>query len=141
MELELRTMQVGKSSWVLDQLQAYQKKISFFNPFTVKFIKQDTQFLKSVSDKDFVVAFDENGKSFSSRDFAGQIERILSSGKQRTCFVVGGPFGLPQEVKQRANLSVSLSPFVMNQEVALLVSVEQIFRSFTIVNNHPYHND
>ena len=141
MLVEFRTIQVGKSSWVHDQLESYQKKISFFNPINLKLIKHDKDLLKSITDKDFVAIFVESGKSFSSREFATQVDRVVASGKQKSYFIVGGPFGLPDAVKQRADLSISLSPFVMNQEVALLVAVEQIFRAFTILNNHPYHND
>lgn len=141
MEIEVRTLQISKTSWVHDVLHSYLKKTNHFLPIRFKMQKSEKDFLRSVDAKDFVVVCDERGKAFSSKQFANQFNKILSSGKQKCVIVVGGPFGLPKEVIERANLSISLSHFVFNQEVALAVLFEQIFRAFTIINNHPYHND
>lgn len=141
MKIELRTLQIPKTSWVNEPILEYEKKISFFSKFIFRQVKNEKDLLKSVDPKDFVLICDEQGKSFSSYEFSDQLSRILSSGKQFCHLIVGGPFGLPAEVKERANLSLSLSSFVMNQEVALLVAAEQLFRGFTILNNHPYHNE
>lgn len=141
MNIEVRTLQISKSSWSQKVQLDYEKKISYFCPTQIKMIRSEKDFLKNINDKDFVIICDEGGEPFSSKVFANRLGKVLESGKKTLYFVVGGPFGLPKEVVVRANLSISLSHFVMNQEVALSVLLEQIFRAFTILNNHPYHND
>ena len=61
--------------------------------------------------------------------------------KSDSFFLVGGPFGLDEKSKERADLALKLSSFVLNQEVALITIFEQIFRGFSIIYNHPYHNE
>ena len=141
MKIEIRTLNIGRNSWVHPFISEYQKKIQFFNPIEFNFIKNEEQWLRGVDLKHIVIICDERGEDLTSRGFAKNLERNLASGKQRLFFMVGGPFGLPKEVKKRADKSVRLSTLVFNQEVAIAVLMEQIFRAFTIINNHPYHND
>ena len=141
MEIEVRTLQIGKTSWAHPIIESYEKKVSHFCPIKFKMFKDERDFLKSVDTKDYVVICDERGQSFSSRQWASRMEKIVGSGKKKCVLLIGGPFGLSDAVKDRADLSISLSHFVFNQEVALVVLFEQLFRSFTIINNHPYHND
>ncbi len=55
-------------------------------------------------------------------------------------FIIGGAYGVNEEVKKRADLKVSLSAMTMNHIMAQAVSLEQIYRAFTIIKNLPYHN-
>ncbi len=141
MEIEVRTLAIAKNSWALEVLHSYEKKISYFNPIQLKALKNEKDFLKGVGDKDFIVICDERGKSFTSKQFAQQLEKILESGKKKIYFFIGGPFGLPDEIKAKAQLQINLSSLVFNQELALVVLFEQIFRAMTLINNHPYHNE
>lgn len=141
MLIEVRSLQVKKSSWIFEVIGQYEKKISFFNPIQFKFLKSEKDFLKSVTERDFVLICDERGESPDSKKFASQLKSYLESGKKNLYVLVGGPFGLSDEVRARADFSLSLSHFIMNQEVAIVVLMEQIFRAMTINANHPYHNE
>jgi 23S rRNA (pseudouridine1915-N3)-methyltransferase len=141
MEVEFRTLHFGKTSWAHPVSIEYIKKISFFVKSSLKTIKNESDFLKNISEKDFLIVCDEQGKNYSSKEFAVKFNAILETGKQKCIIVIGGPFGVPLEVKSRANLVLRLSDFVFNQEVALVVLLEQVFRALTIINNHPYHNE
>ena len=55
-------------------------------------------------------------------------------------FALGGAYGHSPELRRRANMSLSLSAFVLNHEVARVVLVEQIYRAFTILDGTPYHH-
>lgn len=141
MKVEVRTHQIAKTSWALDALKIYSKKISHYCDFEFKQLKLEKSLIQNIDSHDVVILCDERGKEFSSRGFAKKIETLRDSGSRKIIVIVGGPFGADEAVKERANLTVSLSSFVMNQEVALITMFEQVFRAFTIINNLPYHND
>ena len=141
MDIEVRTLQVGRTSWVHEFIATYEKKISYFNSFSTRLVRDESDLLKNIAPKDYVLLCDEKGDSLDSRQFAVNLQSLLESGKQNLFLLVGGPFGVSDEVKDRANRSLRLSKLVLNQEIALAVLYEQLFRAFTINNNHPYHND
>ena len=141
MNIEIRTHQVSKSSWATEAFKTYSKKISHFCGFEFKQLKSEKSLIQNISPQDKVILCDERGKNFSSREFAKKIEVMRDSGSRKIIIIIGGPFGAEEDVKERADLTITLSSFVMNQEVALVTLFEQVFRAFTIINNHPYHND
>ena len=69
-----------------------------------------------------------------------KIEKWLEASKD-LCFLVGGPEGLSDEFKQRADLLLSLSSLTLNHEIALLVLMEALYRSLTILKKIPYHRE
>ena len=89
---------------------------------------------------DFVIVCDEKGKALSTVNFAGQLEKVLDSGKKRVVFVIGGAYGLESNVLERANLKLSLSPFTVTHHLALAICFEQTYRAMTILRGVPYHN-
>ncbi|MNL45567.1 Ribosomal RNA large subunit methyltransferase H [compost metagenome] len=96
--------------------------------------------LKNVNSDDYLILFDERGTSFDSIKFSQKVENILGSSKKRAIFVIGGAFGVNEDVRKRADLKVCLSPMVMNHLMAQAMSLEQIYRAFTIIKKIPYHN-
>ena len=86
-----------------------------------------------------VVALSREGKAMSSRDLAGLLEdRALRSVPEVT-FVIGGAFGLGDEVLNRSAVRLALSALTLPHEVARLVLAEQLYRAGTISRNQPYH--
>lgn len=103
--------------------------------------KQDSaDLLNRLEPTDLVILFDERGKSMNSLQFADHLLSHIESGKKRIVFLIGGPYGVTDDVLKRAHSTVSLSTFVMNHHVALVTALEQIYRSSTIINRTPYHN-
>ena len=141
MNIEVRTIVMGKKSWANEIVSSLERKISFFQKIEFKQYKEKATLLKNIDNKDFVIVCDERGESPKSRVFAEKFQKVLDSGKQKVVFIVGGPFGVDPIVKERANMTLSLSHFVFNQELACVVLFEQIFRALSIIENHPYHND
>lgn len=156
MKLILLTCASAKEEWSEAARDLYQTKISRFISFEVKELKlkksaRDDQAWKKLTDSqailaelkpdDFVVLFEEKGKALASREFSDQLQKTLNSGKKRLIFVIGGAYGVNEEVQDRANLKVSLSKMVFNHLVAQTVVLEQIFRAFSILKNLPYHNE
>lgn len=141
MEIEVRTFQLSKNSWAMDLVDSYLKKIKPFEKISFKPIKDEKSWLKGIEPSDHVWICDENGESLSSKQFSKNISHLRDGGIRKLILMIGGPFGFSDEVKERGNKVLLLSPMVMNQEVALTVLMEQVFRAYTIINNHPYHND
>jgi 23S rRNA (pseudouridine1915-N3)-methyltransferase len=96
--------------------------------------------LSQLQPSDQVVLLDENGKSFSSTAFAENLERQMSSGIKRLVFIIGGPYGFAQDVYDRANAQMSLSPMTFSHQMVRLIFVEQLYRAFTILKGEPYHH-
>jgi 23S rRNA (pseudouridine1915-N3)-methyltransferase len=82
-----------------------------------------------------VIALTEEGKTFDSVQFARKIAGL----PPRTVFVIGGPDGLSDAVKRRADELLSLSPMTLPHELAQLVLVEQLYRALSIIRNRRYH--
>ena len=85
--------------------------------------------------------FDEKGKMFNSREFAGFLEKKMASGLKELVLVIGGPYGFSQKVYENAISKISLSPLTFSHQMVRLMCVEQIYRAFTILKNEPYHHD
>ncbi|KMQ51977.1 rRNA large subunit methyltransferase [Chitinispirillum alkaliphilum] len=88
-------------------------------------------------EKAFVFAMGEEGRQYSSREFA----RRLESCNRRAVFVIGGPEGLSMEVKDYAAEIISLSRMTLTHELARLFLLEQLYRGISIIHNRKYHKD
>jgi len=97
--------------------------------------------LAAVQSSDRVVLLDENGREYSSREFAAYCERLQASGARRVVFIVGGPYGFSPAVYERADSKLSLSRMTFNHEMVRLFFVEQLYRAQTILRGEPYHHD
>jgi 23S rRNA (pseudouridine1915-N3)-methyltransferase len=88
-----------------------------------------------------VVMLDETGKQMTSRDFAKQVTDWQDKGTAQVTFVLGGADGLTPELRQRADLTLSLSKMTWPHMLARALLCEQIWRALSILTNHPYHRD
>ena len=79
-----------------------------------------------------VVALDERGRDLTTKQFAALLQR-------ETVFVIGGPDGLDEKIKQEAALLLRLSSLTLPHALAQVVLLEQIYRAATLLTGHPYH--
>ncbi len=86
-----------------------------------------------------VVAVDERGESWSSERLAEYLEQLGVEGREGAAFLIGGPAGLSDELRQRAQKVLALSGFTLPHELARLVLAEQVYRAGTIQRGEPYH--
>lgn len=155
MKLILLCAQNSTDQWIRDVESLYVEKLKHFISFEIirlknkkidregkeNRIKSDSeQILGFLTKDDFVALFDEMGKALSSEQFSLEVQRVLNSGKKRFVFIIGGPFGVNEEIKARSGLKISLSSMVFNHQIAEAVALEQLYRAFTIIKNIPYHN-
>ncbi len=95
--------------------------------------------LDAVEGDDFVVLMDERGREKTSMELSEFIADRQQVGTKRLAFVIGGFAGVNNDVRQRANIQLSLSRMTMTHELARVVLTEQIYRAFTILAGLPYH--
>ena len=102
--------------------------------------KKETQTIVSkLTPSDFLVVCDERGQAPGSVAFAKNIAQWRNS-HQRVVFVVGGAYGLGEEVLHKANVKLKLSEFTLPHELARIVLLEQTYRAFTILGGEKYHH-
>lgn len=95
--------------------------------------------LKQVPKGDFLFVLDVYGKQFSSIEFAEKINVLAISGKSNLSFIVGGTFGLSNELRKKADSLVSFSKMTFTHQMVKLLLVEQIYRAFKINHGEPYN--
>lgn len=96
--------------------------------------------LAKISDDDYLVSLEILGKQMTSEKFAKFIQNEMLEGFGRNLvFVIGGSNGLSKAVSQRANYKLSFSKMTFPHQLMRVILLEQIYRAFRIINNHPYH--
>jgi 23S rRNA (pseudouridine1915-N3)-methyltransferase len=105
-------------------------------------IEEEGQFiLKKVRPGTVLIALDERGKSISSPGLATLFEQEFSAGLSDITFVIGGAYGLSQDVRNKAKHIISLSALTFTAQFARLILAEQIYRALAIRNGLPYHKE
>lgn len=97
-------------------------------------------FLKKIRKNDFVVLLDEHGVPQGSEAMANQINQWMNNGITNPTFIIGGAYGFGNPIRERANVTWSLSPMTFSHQLARLVFSEQLYRAFTIIKGEPYHH-
>ncbi len=102
-------------------------------------VKEAELLLANVPSGAKIIALDEKGKLLSSPEFAGSIQNFANLGNSSLAFIIGGADGLSEGLKKRADLVLSFSKMTFPHMMIRSFLAEQIYRAYTIINNHPYH--
>jgi len=97
--------------------------------------------IKNLNNFSKIIVLDERGKQFSSPEFANILENFNIAGDSNIAFVIGGAFGLSEEVKNKADILFSISKMTLPHLMVRSFLIEQIYRASTIISNHPYHKN
>ena len=95
--------------------------------------------LKILKTSDYVISLDLNKKQMTSPEFASYIDNKLVLGGSSITFLIGGSYGLSDDLKKRANDAISLSNMTFLHQMTRLILLEQIYRAFKINKNEVYH--
>lgn len=101
--------------------------------------KEGNAILSKIKVNDFVMLLDIKGKMYSSEELSQTLENYMIDGKSEFIFIIGGSLGVSQQVKQRANALISFSKMTFPHQLMRVIFLEQIYRSFKIMKNEPYH--
>lgn len=109
------------------------------NPDIARLMQREGEaILNATGSRDRVVALEVGGRSWSTEQLAGQLEKWQQDGRD-VSFLVGGPDGLSAECRQRADQQWSLSPLTLPHPLVRILLAEQLYRAWTVTRNHPYH--
>ena len=131
----------------------YLERVTRFSPVETSELKEpsatrdEKRYVKAEGEKilaaierdDFVVLLDERGRDFSSPALAEWLGARQQASVKRMAFIIGGFAGVSDAVKERAQLTWSLSSLTLPHELARVVLAEQVYRAFTLLAGLPYH--
>jgi 23S rRNA (pseudouridine1915-N3)-methyltransferase len=156
--MNIKLLAIGKTDnkCLQELIDDYKKRLSHYIKFDFEIIadiknaknlselqqkeKEGELILSKITNTDFVILLDENGKSFSSIDFADFLQKKMNAGIKTLVFVIGGPYGFSKSVYEKAQGKISLSAMTFSHQMIRLFITEQIYRAFTIIKNEPYHH-
>ena len=101
--------------------------------------KEGERLLKNIKPSAYVIALAIEGKSRSSEELADKLERLGVSGNSHITFIIGGSLGLSENVLKRADMLLSFSRMTFPHQLMRVILLEQIYRSFRIIQGEPYH--
>ena len=101
--------------------------------------KEGERVLQLVKNNEYLIGLDLNKKELESPQFAEYLDEKLILGGASISFVIGGSYGLSDELKKRCNDSISLSKMTFLHQMTRLILLEQIYRAFKILRNETYH--
>ncbi|XP_060173693.1 putative RNA methyltransferase At5g10620 [Lycium barbarum] len=155
--IPIRILTVGKkrSKGVQLIVDEYMKKLKHYcsvddvriksNPRNARDVvaqieHEDMAVMGLIKRDEWVVMLDERGHDVGSEQMASLIGDAGNKGASSLLFCIGGPYGHGRQLRERANISVKLSPLVLNHEIALVVLIEQLYRAWTILKGQKYHH-
>lgn len=158
--MKYRIISVGKIKEIfyLEGIKEYLKRLSAYanielvdgleeriNPRAgqseiYKVLQKEADKISALLGKDeMLIVLDLNGKTLDSEQFAKYVNAWNNSGKNRINLVVGGSYGLYEQIKKQADLAISFSSMTFPHQMAVLILSEQLYRSFKIIRGEPYH--
>lgn len=87
------------------------------------------------------ILLDEKGLNLSSLEFAQKISNFQNQSVKNLNFIIGGAYGVSEDIKNIADLIISLGKMTLPHMMVRPIIAEQLYRTNTIINNHPYHKE
>lgn len=143
----IRLLCVGKikENYLNELINDYRTRISKYMKLEIIELKdsdihkESEEIIKNINNKDFNIILDINGKKLNSIEFSKLIDSTLSNGYGRITFIIGASNGVTEDVKNKCNLRISFSDMTFPHGLFRGILLEQIYRSFKILNNESYH--
>ncbi len=155
MRINLITIGKKMPNWINLGIEHYQKQLPSYYNFKITSLDSQSRksssaensknlesklLLEAASDSTLLIAFDKLGKQQTSKQISKSIESWQLEGES-VALIIGGADGLSSEIKQKCHQLWGLSNLTMTHSMARLIVVEQIYRGYSLLNNHPYHRE
>ena len=140
-----------KENYLKEAIKEYEKRLSKYTKLqiiecpdysnleiSVILEREKEEILKYVQERDYVITLDIEGCELDSLSLAKKIEQSFLNSSTIT-FIIGGSYGLNLDVKNRANYSLSFSKLTFPHQLFRVILLEQVYRSFKIMNHESYH--
>ena len=149
----IKIITVGKikENYFKDAIEEYTKRISKYTKLEIIEVKdfglkeidkvlklEEEEILKHIDSKDYLITMEIDGKNLTSPEFASMLDELFIRYSNIT-FVIGGSYGISDNIKNMANYHLSFSKMTFPHQLFRIILLEQIYRSFKINNGENYH--
>lgn len=149
----IKVITVGniKEKYLKDAIEEYTKRINKYDKIEIIEVKDEgmvepvkainleaEKIKKHINPKDYIITMDINGKQITSEEFSNKIDSIYLE-TSNIIFIIGGSYGLSDEIKQMSNYRLSFSKMTFPHQLFRVILLEQIYRAFKISHNESYH--
>lgn len=158
MKITLITVGKIKEKYLKDAIAEYSKRLSKYCKLEIVEVadektpdnasetvenairaKEAERILKHVKDDAYVITLEIQGKQLTSEEMADKIEKLGVQGTSHIIFIIGGSIGLGEEVLKKSDYALSFSKMTFPHQLMRVILLEQIYRSYRIISNEPYH--
>ena len=149
--IKIITVGAIKEKYLKDAIEEYTKRISKYTNIEIIEVKDEgfvepqkamdlegEKIKKYISPRDYVITLEIEGKQLTSEEFAQKINNIYLESSNIT-FIIGGSYGISQEIKNMSNFKLSFSKMTFPHQLFRVNLLEQIYRAYKINNNESYH--
>lgn len=137
-----------KEKYLVSAIEEYKKRISKYTRLEIIEVpdestgnileKEQEHIMKYINDKDYIITLEIDGNSISSIELSEKLEKTFLNYPNIT-FIIGGSYGLSDNIKKISNYALSFSKMTFPHQLFRVLLLEQIYRSFKIINNESYH--
>ncbi len=144
-----------KEQYLKDAINEYKKRLSRYAKVEIIEVKEakvdetnitkglneeGENILKRIKDGEYLILSDLHGKEITSEEFSKSLRELIDKGISPISYVIGGTYGLSNELRKRSNDKISLSKLTFTHQMTRVILLEQIYRAFKIINNENYHH-
>ena len=133
-----------KEKFYRDAIDEYMKRLSKYHKIQIIEVNDSNmklekeEILKKLDTKDYIITMEIEGKELSSLELSNFMDKTFLTNSNIT-FIIGGSNGLADEIKDKSNYKLSFSKLTFPHQLFRVILLEQIYRSFKILNNEAYH--
>jgi 23S rRNA (pseudouridine1915-N3)-methyltransferase len=140
--------------WITDGYNEYAKRLNKYCRLTLQEIPlakrskttnteqakqaESTLILEKIKPNDYIIALDINSKQYSTPEFANYLNK-LSLQTSSIAIMIGGPDGMTKQCIEQAHDKISLSKLTLPHPLVRIILIEQLYRAYSLLDNHPYH--
>ena len=158
MKITLITVGKIKEKYLKDAMAEYSKRLSRYCKLEIVEVadektpdnasdtvedairdKEGERILKYIKEDAYVITLEIAGKMLTSEEMAEKIEKLGVQGTSHIIFIIGGSIGLGREILKRSDYALSFSKMTFPHQLMRVILLEQIYRSYRIINHEPYH--
>lgn len=149
--IKIITVGTIKEKYLKDAIEEYQKRIKKYTNIELIEVKDEglveeskaiileaEKIKKHLNSKDYIITMEIEGKQITSEEFAEKLNQIQIE-NSNIVFIIGGSYGLSDELKQMAKFHLSFSKLTFPHQLFRVLLLEQIYRCYKILNNESYH--
>ena len=134
-----------KEKYLKSMVEDYYKRITKYHKIELievkdsNITKEKDEILKKINKNDYIISLDIYGREYNYIEFKDHLENLFNNSKSNITFIIGGSDGIDDKIKSLSNELISFSKLTFPHGLFRAILLEQIYRSFKIMNNESYH--